>query len=67
MNLVLNPTFKLFKPNIFRCGKPKSSKLAFKKLHKKENNTKDIQSNHMPNKAINDFLMIGKGVEGEFI
>jgi len=36
-------------------------------MHKKDHNTKDIWSNHMPNKVVNKFLMIGKGVEGEFI
>jgi hypothetical protein len=36
-------------------------------MHKKDDNTKNIWSNHMPNKVVINFLMIGKGVEGEFI
>jgi hypothetical protein len=63
---VLNPILKLLKPRFFKCGKPKSNKLV--SINHVILGTYNLGYFIIPNKlVVNDFLIIGKGVEGEFI
>jgi hypothetical protein len=65
---VLNPTLNLFKPRLFKCDKPKSNKLAFKEYIIETTILGTYNLIIIPNKlVVNDFLIIGKGVKGEFI